>query len=46
MMEMQIVLAKICQHFDFALADNFELELLPLITMRPKEGVPMQLMKR
>ena len=46
MMEMQIVLAKICQQFDFTLPENFELELLPLITMRPKEGVPLQLMKR
>ena len=46
MMEMQIVLAKICQQFNFILPENFELELLPLITMRPKEGVPLQLLKR
>lgn len=46
MMEMQIVLAKICAQFDFVLPENFELELLPLITLRPKEGVPVKLVKR
>lgn len=46
MMEMQIVLAKICALFDFVLPENFELELLPLITLRPKEGVPVKLVKR
>ena len=46
MMEMQIVLAKICRQFDFSIPADFELELLPLITLRPKEGVPMKLVKR
>jgi cytochrome P450 len=46
MMEMQIILAKIVQHFDFYLPEDFELELLPLITLRPKDRVPMQLTKR
>ena len=46
MMEMQIILAKLCLQFDFELPKNFELELLPLITLRPKEGVPMKLVKR
>ncbi len=46
MMEMQIILAKVCQRFDFVLPENFELELLPLITLRPKEGVPLKLAKR
>ena len=46
MMEMQIILAKLCAQFDFTLAPGFELELLPLITLRPKEGVPMNLVKR
>ena len=46
MMEMQIVLAKICAHFDFVLPESFELELLPLITLRPKDGVPVKLVKR
>jgi cytochrome P450 len=46
MMEMQIVLAKICKQFDCVLPENFELELLPLITLRPKEGIPLILQKR
>lgn len=44
-MEMQIILSKICQRFDFNLPEDFVLELLPLITLRPKEGVPMKVVK-
>ena len=46
MMEMQIILAKLCAQFDFTIPENFELELVPLITLRPKEGVPLKLVKR
>ncbi|MCW5906775.1 MAG: cytochrome P450 [Chitinophagales bacterium] len=43
MMEMQIIVALACKHFNFTLAGNFALELEPLITLRPKHGVPVML---
>ncbi|MES2619779.1 MAG: cytochrome P450 [Bacteroidota bacterium] len=45
MMEMQIVLALACTQFNFTLADNFKLELEPLVTLRPKHGVMVKLQK-
>ena len=45
MMEMQIVLALACTQFNFTLADNFKLELEPLVTLRPKHGVMVKLTK-
>jgi cytochrome P450 len=46
MMEMQILLAQICLHYDFTLSEDFKMDVTPLITMRPKEGVPLKLVKR
>ena len=45
MMEMQIVIALACTQFNFSLAENFKLELEPLVTLRPKHGVMMKLEK-
>lgn len=46
MMEMQLVLAMICSKFDFTLPDGFKMEITPLITIRPTNGVPLKLVKR
>lgn len=46
LMEMQIVLAMLISRFDFYLPDNFEMELTPLITLRPKNGLPMKVANR
>jgi cytochrome P450 len=46
MMEMQAVLALVCTKFNFTLAENFKLELQPLVTLRPRNGVMMKLEKR
>jgi cytochrome P450 len=43
MMEMQIILALVCQRFNFTLPEDFKLELKPLITLRPAHGVPCKL---
>lgn len=45
MMEMQIVLALACSQFNFTLAENFKLELEPLVTLRPRHGVMVNLQK-
>jgi cytochrome P450 len=45
MMEMQIILALVCTQFNFTLAENFKLELEPLVTLRPRHGVKMVLQK-
>lgn len=45
MMEMQIILVMACTQFNFTLADNFRLELEPLVTLRPRHGVKMVLQK-
>lgn len=46
MMEMQLVLAMICYRFDFTLPHGFEMDITPLITIRPTNGVPLKLVKR
>jgi cytochrome P450 len=46
MMEMQIIMAKVCQQYNFSLPPDFEMELTPLITLRPKNGVPLRLERR
>jgi len=46
MMEMQLVLAELVRRFDFELAPNQHIEIQPLITLRPKEGILMKLHKR
>ncbi|MDB5283901.1 MAG: cytochrome, partial [Bacteroidota bacterium] len=46
MMEMQLVLALVCSKYDFTLPADFKLEIRPFITLRPKDGIPLQLVKR
>ena len=46
MMEMQIVLALVCSKYDFTLPPDFKLEIRPFITLRPKDGIPLQLSLR
>ena len=41
MMEMQLVVALMCNSFDFKLPEGFEIETQPFITLRPKDGVPL-----
>lgn len=43
LMEMQIVLATLAQNFDFRLASTEDVGFDPLITLRPKKGIMMQL---
>ncbi len=46
MMEMQIVMALMCNKFDFTLPVDFEVETQPFITLRPKDGVPLRFVRR
>jgi len=46
MMEMQLVVAFMCNKFDFKLPEGFEVETQPFITLRPKDGVPLSFVKR
>lgn len=46
MMEMQIILSLVCNEYDFTIPADFKLEILPFITLRPKDGIPLQLVKR
>lgn len=41
MMEMQIIVALVCSKYNFQVPDNFELELEPLVTLRPKGELPL-----
>ena len=43
MMEMQLLLALIIQRFDLDLVQGHRVDLEPLITLRPRHGVPMHL---
>jgi cytochrome P450 len=45
LMEMQIVLALMCSQFDFKVADGFKVELEPLVTLRPRNGMLLKLEK-
>ena len=45
MMEMQLVLPMIVQRYRLDLEPGFQLELEPTITLRPKHGVPMHLVR-
>ncbi len=45
MMEMQLVVALMCNSFDFKLPDDFVIETQPFITLRPKDGVPLTFSK-
>ena len=39
MMEMQLIVATLVQHFDFKLVEDHPVKLDPLITLRPKHGI-------
>lgn len=43
MMEMQIIVALVCSKFNFNVPVNFHLELEPLVTLRPKGGMPLEI---
>jgi cytochrome P450 len=43
LMEMQILLASIIRDFDFAVPEDYKLDLQPLITLRPKHPIPIKL---
>ena len=45
-MEMQVVLASVLQRYRLDLKDNTPIELDPLITLRPKQNVYLQLTVR
>lgn len=46
MMEMQLAVAYLVQHFDFELENKSPVELWPMITLRPKTTIPMRWKKR
>lgn len=46
MMEMQLVLAQMLRHFDIEAPAGQEVTPLPLITMRPKEGVRLKFVSK
>ena len=43
MMEMQLILAYIIPRYDFSLVSNQEIIAQPLVTLRPKNGILMNL---
>lgn len=43
MMEMQLILTAMVRRFDFELGENQKIEMLPLLTLRPKYGIKMKL---
>ena len=45
MLEMQLVLASICQRYSFSVKEGFHVAIEPLVTLRPKNGMPMVLKK-
>jgi len=46
MMEAQLLLATIASQWEFALATDQTISPEPLITLRPKDGLPMTLTRR
>ena len=46
MTEAILLLTTICQRFSMELVDGYQVELNPLITLRPKHGLPMNVTKR
>jgi len=44
--EMQLALYHLIKHFDFKLIDGRQVELEPLITLRPKDGMDMNIRSR
>ena len=43
MMEMQLIIAQICSQYDFTISDDFKIETIPMVTLRPLNGVPLKL---
>ena len=46
LMEMQMILARMVPRFDFKLLPDQQIELQPLVTLRPRYGIKMELIKR
>jgi cytochrome P450 len=46
MMEMQLLLAKLVQHFDFERVSTAPVPLQPLITLKPKEDIQLRLTRK
>jgi cytochrome P450 len=46
MMEATLLLASIAQRFRLSLASDRSIEMLPLVTLRPKNGIKMMLQER
>ncbi|KAA3658682.1 MAG: cytochrome P450, partial [Chloroflexi bacterium] len=46
MTEAILLLTTICQRFSMELVDGYQVELNPLITLRPKHGLPMKVTRR
>jgi cytochrome P450 len=43
MMEMQLMLIMLIARFDFNIVNGYELEVAPLITLRPKKGIRLEI---
>lgn len=41
MMEMQLLLARLVRHFDFETVSDESIDFLPLITLKPKNAIPL-----
>ncbi len=46
MMEMQLLLSLLVQRFDFELTGNAPVEMQPMVTLKPKGGMPMYVGRR
>jgi len=46
LMEMQLIVSEIIHRFDIELVENQVIEPLPLVTLRPKNGIKMKFKKR
>jgi len=46
LLEMQLVLAILCQKFTFSIDPDYQMALEPLITLRPKGGMPLIVKER
>jgi len=45
-MEMQLVLAELIRQFEIELVENQDIDMLPLVTLRPKNGILVRLKNR
>lgn len=46
LMEMELTLRRIVDHYDLELVENQQIEAFPLVTLRPKPGIKMRLIRR